>query len=158
MNVSSYFIVHDSLGPGDIGTHTTLDETLLCCSIIMIHTRSERCVVPKTVSVVISAMEDVKRGKHSRQRGQNTSREQNDVGFYGQTCLSDTTCVAYMTTHAHKRPMHMRNMPEVSAPEYVCFRTQTRNPSKSLRFQISYAFSGSGGTLGLDTSLIMQSE
>ena len=47
----------------------------------MIHTRSERCVVPKTVSLVISAMEDVKIGKHSRQKGENTSREQNDVGL-----------------------------------------------------------------------------
>ena len=28
-----------------------------------------------------------------------------------------TTFVAYMTTHAHKRPMRMRNMPEVAAPK-----------------------------------------
>ena len=51
----------------------------------------------------------------------------------------NVSLTTYMTTHAHKRSMRMCNMPEVAAPDIRQKSTQ--------RFQISYAFSGSGGPL-----------
>ena len=64
----------------------------------------------------------------------------------------NVSLTTYMTTHAHKRPMRMRNMPEVAAPElrqksYTEISEKTLEIPRGFKSRI-YAFSGSGGPLG----------
>ena len=80
----------------------------------MIHTLSERCVVPKTVSLY-SHLGD---GRCKERETQQTERREYEQRAERCRILRPNVSLAtYMTTHAHKRPMRMRNMPEVAAPQ-----------------------------------------
>ena len=81
----------------------------------MIYTWSERCVLPKTESGHLGD------GRCKERETQQTERREYEQR--AERCgilranVSLTTIVAYMTTHPHKRPMRMRNMPEFFRPQ-----------------------------------------